>query len=172
MNFLVSLILGILRMLLPALLSARPTCERADPQSDLREKLRQRIRRHWGVCVLLVALAGCGPKTVYVPSGTPVRLLAFAVRYLPLAVSRPFLAKAVGGGRGAKMPSFHIDLHSGRGKSEVDYLNGAVVRAGAEAGIPTPVNQLLTDTLLQLTNNELPMAQFSRQPERLLQLQV
>ena len=74
MNFLVSLLLGILRIVLPALLAARPTCEKADPQPDLGNKLQQKIRRHWGVCVLLVALAGCGPKTVYVPSGTPVRL--------------------------------------------------------------------------------------------------
>ena len=101
--------------------------------------------------------------------GTPVRLLAFAVRYLPLAISRPFLAQAVGGGRGAKMPSFHIDLYSGRGKSEVDYLNGAVVRAGASAGIPTPVNKLLTETLLKLTKGEVPVEQFAHQPERLLQ---
>ncbi len=100
--------------------------------------------------------------------GTPVRLLAFAVRYLPLAVSRPFLAKAVGGGRGGKMPSFHIDLHSGRGKSEVDYLNGAVVRAGEQAGIPVPVNKLLTETLLKLTNREIPIELFARHPERLL----
>jgi 2-dehydropantoate 2-reductase len=102
--------------------------------------------------------------------GTPVRLLAFAVRYLPLVVSRPFLSKAVGSGRGDKMPSFHIDLHSGRGKSEVDYLNGAVVRAGDEIGIPTPVNQLLTETLLKLTNGEFTVEQFRSQPERLLQL--
>lgn len=102
--------------------------------------------------------------------GTPVRLLAFAVRYLPLVISRPLLQKAVGGGRGAKMPSFHIDLHSGRGKSEVDYLNGAVVRAGEEVGVATPVNRLLTETLLQLTNGEIPLEAFAHQPERLLAL--
>ena len=100
--------------------------------------------------------------------GTPVRLLAFAVRYLPLAISRPFLKKAVGGGRGAKMPSFHIDLHHGRGKSEVDYLNGAVVRVGKESGVPTPVNQILNETLLKLASGELPMDQFSQHPEHLL----
>ena len=100
--------------------------------------------------------------------GTPVRLLAFAVRYLPLVISRPFLQKAVGGGRGAKMPSFHIDLHSGRGKSEVEYLNGAVVRAGEQAGIATPVNRVLTETLLQLTHGEIPLDGFARQPDKLL----
>jgi 2-dehydropantoate 2-reductase len=102
--------------------------------------------------------------------GTPVRLLAFAVSQLPLAISRPFLKKAVGSGRGGKMPSFHIDLYSGRGKSEVNYLNGAVVRAGQENGIPTPVNQVLTETLLKLTNGETQISQFARQPEELLKL--
>jgi 2-dehydropantoate 2-reductase len=100
--------------------------------------------------------------------GTPVRLLAFAVRYLPLAVSRPFLSKAVGSGRGGKMPSFHIDLYSKRGKSEVDYLNGAVAQAGRRLGIPTPVNQLLTDTLLGLTREEIPLTIFAGHPEKLL----
>jgi 2-dehydropantoate 2-reductase len=80
------------------------------------------------------------------------------------------MKKAVGGGRGGKMPSFHIDLHSGRGKSEVEYLNGAVVRAGEQTGIATPVNRVLTDTLLQLTARNIPLEAFSNQPERLLRL--
>jgi 2-dehydropantoate 2-reductase len=101
---------------------------------------------------------------------TPVRLLAFGVRYLPLAVSRPLLGRAVGSGRGSKMPSFHIDLHAGRGQSEVGYLNGAVVRWGEKLGIPTPANRLLTETLLQLTNGRLARNTFARQPEKLLAL--
>ena len=108
-----------------------------------------------------------GIRAVDLP-GTPVRLLAFAVCCLPLAISRPLLGKAVGGGRGGKMPSFHIDLHSGRGKSEVDYLNGAVVRAGERFGIPTPVNQLLTKTLLGLTRGEIPLEEFAQQPKKLV----
>ncbi len=100
--------------------------------------------------------------------GTPVRALALAARYLPLSISRPLLGKAVGGGRGGKMPSFHIDLHSGGGKSEVDYLNGAIVRAGEAAGIPTPVNRLLNETLLGLTQGDIPIDTFRYQPEKLL----
>ena len=83
--------------------------------------------------------------------GTPVRALAFAAQRLPPNLARPILQRSVGGGRGKKMPSFHIDLHSGRGQSEVDWLNGAVVRFGAQVGVPTPVNRLLNDTLLRLT---------------------
>jgi 2-dehydropantoate 2-reductase len=101
--------------------------------------------------------------------GTPVRLLAFATR-LPLWLSKPLLGRAAGSGRGGKMPSFHIDLHSGRGKSEVDYLHGAVVRAGEKTGVPTLVNKALTETLLALTANRLPLEQFARQPNRLLDL--
>ncbi|MCI0520255.1 MAG: 2-dehydropantoate 2-reductase, partial [Chloroflexi bacterium] len=82
--------------------------------------------------------------------GVPVRALALAAR-LPAAIARPLMQRSVGKGRGGKMPSFHIDLHSGRGQSEVDYLNGAVARFGASVNIPTPVNRLLNETLLTLT---------------------
>ncbi len=101
---------------------------------------------------------------------TPVRLLAFSIRWLPLWLSRPLLAKAVGGGRGQKMPSFHIDFHSGNGKNEVNYLNGAVVRQGEYLGIPTPANRLLNDTLSALTENKMPAKEFTGKPEALLNL--
>jgi 2-dehydropantoate 2-reductase len=101
--------------------------------------------------------------------GTPVRALAFATR-LPMWISKPFLARAAGAGRGAKMPSFHIDLYSGRGKSEVEYLHGAVVRAGEKFGVPTPINKVLTETLMKLTNKEIPLEEFAHQPEKLLAL--
>ena len=116
----------------------------------------------------LRVMAAQGIKVVDLP-GTPVRQLAFAVKYLPLIVSRPLLGKAVAGGRGGKMPSFHIDLHAGRGKSEVDFLNGAVVRAGQRANIPTPVNNLLTERLLALTRGEIPLESYRGQPEKLIQ---
>lgn len=102
--------------------------------------------------------------------GTPVRLLAFAVRYLPPALSRPLVRRAVGRGRGGKMPSFHIDLHSGRCKSEVSYLNGAVSRYGARYNLATPANAVLTETLLGLTLGELHQRDFTRKPDKLIKL--
>jgi len=101
--------------------------------------------------------------------GTPVRALAFATR-LPLWLSKPLLSRAAGSGRGAKMPSFHIDLHSGRGRSEVEFLHGAVVRAGEKTGVATPVNKVLTDTLMGLTSGQLPMDRFAHKPDSLLEL--
>jgi 2-dehydropantoate 2-reductase len=106
-------------------------------------------------------------KVVDLP-GTPVRALAYATR-LPLWLSKPFLSRAAGAGRGAKMPSFHIDLHAGRGKSEVEYLHGEVVRAGEKCNVPTPVNKALTETLTALTNNEIPLDEFAHKPEKLLE---
>ncbi|MBU2609599.1 MAG: 2-dehydropantoate 2-reductase [Chloroflexi bacterium] len=116
----------------------------------------------------LEVMAAQGIRAVDLP-GTPVRALALAAR-LPAFVARPLLVKAVGGGRGGKMPSFHIDLHSGRGKSEADWLNGAVVRYAGKYGIPAPVNRALNDTLLAMTRGEIPLAEFSRQPQKLLAL--
>jgi 2-dehydropantoate 2-reductase len=105
-------------------------------------------------------------KVVDLP-GTPVRALAF-VAQLPPWISMLFLSRAAGSGRGAKMPSFHIDLYSGRGKSEVEYLHGAVVREGKKYNVPTPVNELLTNILLALTNKEIPLEEYANQPEKLL----
>jgi len=115
----------------------------------------------------LAVMRRLGIKTIDLP-GTPVRLLAFAVQYLPVSLSRPLMAKAVGAGRGAKMPSFHIDLHHGRGVSEVDYLNGAVVRAGVAMGLATPANQLFTTTLMNLTTGSLPLNTYQHNPAKLI----
>ena len=114
----------------------------------------------------LAVMDALGLEEVDLPK-TPVRMLAMATE-LPLWLSKPLLGRAAGSGRGAKMPSFHIDLHSGRGKSEVDFLHGAVVRAGKKAGVATPVNKVLTETLLALTNKEIPLDEFAGQPEKLL----
>jgi len=108
-----------------------------------------------------------GYEVVDLP-GTPVKALAFATK-LPLWLSRPLLGRAAGAGRGTKMPSFHIDLHSGRGKSEVEYLHGDVVKAGMKHNVPTPVNKVLTETLMALTNKEIPLEEFAKKPEKLVE---
>ena len=113
-------------------------------------------------------MAAEGARPINLP-GIPIRLLASASS-LPAFVARPLMMKAVGGGRGGKMPSFHIDLHAGRKQSEVEYLHGAVVRHGESAGVPTPVSRLLTETLLAMVRGEIAIAEFSRQPEKLIRM--
>ncbi len=113
----------------------------------------------------LAVMRARGLRVVDLP-GTPVRALA-AATYLPPLFREP-VARVLADGRGGKMPSFHIDLHSGRGKSEVRYLNGAVVRHGEALGLETPVNRLLTETLQALVEGREPLETYARQPERLL----
>ncbi|MFT3876163.1 MAG: 2-dehydropantoate 2-reductase [Propioniciclava sp.] len=108
-----------------------------------------------------------GHRPVDLP-GTPVRALAFAVEHLPRTLTQPIFVRLLGGSRGDKMPSLHIDLHAGRRRSEVGFLHGAVVRHGATVGVPTPVNALLTDTLEALTDGREDIATFRHHPEALL----
>ncbi len=117
----------------------------------------------------LSVMRALGVKVVDLP-GTPVRLFAFAVRFLPVSLAQPILKRAVGGGRGGKMPSLHIDLHKGNPQSEVSALNGAVAAHGARVGVATPINQKLNDVLLGLARREMPLATFAKQPEKLLSL--
>lgn len=114
----------------------------------------------------LAVMQAQGIQVVDLP-GTPVRALAFATR-LPLWLSKPFLSRVAGAGRGNKMPSFHIDLHAGRPNSEVEYLHGEVVRAGEKLNVPTPVNKMLTETLMALVKKELPLSEFAKKPEKLV----
>ncbi len=100
--------------------------------------------------------------------GTPVRMYSWAICKLTPRLSHLFISPMARKGRGRKMPSFHIDLHSGRGKSEVDYLNGAVVRFGERSGIPTPVNNWLNQTLLNLTQGSLPINEYANNPGKYL----
>ena len=55
------------------------------------------------------------------------------------------------------------------GKSEVGYLNGAVVRAGERVNVPTPANRLLTDTLQGLIDKKLEVEDYRHKPGRLLE---
>jgi len=114
----------------------------------------------------LAVMKAQGIEVVNLPA-TPVKALAFATK-LPLWISKPFVSRAAGSARGGKMPSFHIDLYSGRGKSEVEYLHGAVVREGKKWNVPTPVNELLTNTLLALINKEIPLEEYAKQPKKFL----
>jgi len=50
----------------------------------------------------------------------------------------------------ANTSSMLADVRQGR-KTEIDYINGYLVRLGSELGIPTPVNRMLTERIRQLS---------------------
>ncbi len=99
-----------------------------------------------------------------VPTGLLGRLI-----FLPTFAIRKTLGRIVARGRGAKMPSLYYDI--GRGRSEIEWLNGAVVKEGERLGIPTPVNRTLTTTLLHLIHNQDLHKEYLNQPQKLIRQQ-
>lgn len=97
--------------------------------------------------------------------GVPVGLLA-RLFFLPPALLRPILGRVVVSGRGMKRPSFHADI--GRGRSEVHWINGAVVQHAEKLGLGAPANSVLTGTLLQLVYAKGLIPSDLRQPWHLL----
>jgi len=89
--------------------------------------------------------------------GYPARLAAAAMR-LPAPVAQKLLAGRVGSGRGGKAPGLAADVASGRGRTEIDYLSGAVVDAGNRLGVRTPINAALTTLVRALEKGESPPA--------------
>lgn len=99
----------------------------------------------------------------------PFAALAPLIRSAPKALIRPVLRSQIGGARGGKLPSLHIDLHSRKGRSEVGWLNGAVVRKGSEVGMATPVNSVLTDVLTVLVADPAEIPAWRGNHDRLVQ---
>jgi 2-dehydropantoate 2-reductase len=100
----------------------------------------------------------------------PAALLAGAMRWMPAALLNPLLRGKVAGGRGGKPPSLQIDLMRGNQRSEGKFLYGAVARAGAEAGVSTPINRALWATLRAIATGEVAWETYRRRPELLLEL--
>ena len=80
----------------------------------------------------------------------PLGTLSSLLRHGPGWLLRPVLRKIVSGARGGKMPSLYLDLETGKAKNEIAWYNGAVARAGADVGVATPINQLLSQTVQNL----------------------
>lgn len=83
-QWLAAIIAGIVQAIV-AILAKRSqrTAEDARQQSQLRDRLRREVRRTWAgkslpmlavLAMLIFSVGGCGVRTIYVPSGEPVRL--------------------------------------------------------------------------------------------------
>lgn len=112
--------------------------------------------------VRLLGMMGLSPVDLV---GVPVRWLSRALTLPPRWV-QPLLRQSVAGGRGEKPPSFHRDI--GRGRSEVRWLNGAVVEHARSVGVAAPANSVLTEIMLGLVVGKLDPLEYRDQPERLL----
>ena len=98
----------------------------------------------------------------------PFRILTPMIMRSPKSLLRAILRKQVSSGRGGKMPSLHIDLHSGKSRSEVGWLNGAVVNLGQQFDVPTPINQLFYETLTNLLDDRISLEAWQGESKRLV----
>ena len=81
----------------------------------------------------------------------PLRWLNLLVREgVPPALRDPILVRMVNNSWGDQMPLLARDLRPGRYESEVEKLNGAVVRHALQSGMEVPVNQALHAMLTRI----------------------
>lgn len=104
----------------------------------------------WRETLRVMAAARIRPTNL---GSYPLRWLGLVLRIVPQPLLRFLLREEVTSARGDKWPSLHIDLAAGKGRSEIGWLNGAVAHRGAELGVATPVNTVLSNTLEHLTAN-------------------
>ncbi len=113
-------------------------------------------------------MAKLGIHSINLP-GVPMKLLLWLMLKLPRKLSRIILAKLIGSGRGEKMPSFHIDLHSGQTTLESPYLNGAICRFGEQVDVPTQVNHFLSQMLSDMTRRRDMIKEYDHEADRLFE---
>lgn len=143
-----------------AILDWTPAQVMADPVAAQLEALA------WQEALAVMAAQRIRPVTL---AGYPLPLLAPLARRLSPHLLARGLSSLVSGGRGSKMPSFHIALANDK-PSEVNWLNGAIAHYGRALGLPTPVNATLTEVLTALTDGRESRAAWRGQPERLARL--
>jgi 2-dehydropantoate 2-reductase len=118
-----------------------------------------------------------GLKPVALP-GAAVPWLARVVR-LPAFLSRPILARIVGGARAGKLPSLRVHIRAVEAgvppitavagePTEVHWMNGAVARFGVVTDVPTPVNSLLAELVDEVAADPKRRAALRGNPDRLL----
>lgn len=115
----------------------------------------------------LAVMRAQGLAPVSLP-GWPVPLIARLLDGLPLTALHRLLPYLVAHGRGGKPPSLQVDLERGLRESEVEYLNGAVVRTGRELGVAVPANALIYRTLSAMAQGSIPRDAYVANPHSLL----
>ena len=98
----------------------------------------------------------------------PAAMLSAIMRYAPNGLIIPLLRRKIARGRGGKPPSLHLDLARGNGRSEGEFLYGAVFCAAREQNLQAPVNQALWEILHGIASGSLSWDHFRRRPERLI----
>lgn len=154
------------KLLLNILGNASPAILGMSPDLVLAQRRLFNLERT-AFCEAMAVMRALGLRPVSLP-GYPVPLLAWTICSLPAWLLRPVFQRIIVRSRGGKMPSLYLDMVRQRKNSEVEFLNGAVVKQARELGVEVPVNEALFDTLMGIVRGEIPWENHRGQPERLL----
>ena len=102
--------------------------------------------------------------------GFPIRAMSAMIEKLPLPVIAPIVAKKMKNARGEKLPSLFEDLKHPEAPSEFEAMNGAVVRIGAQLGVPTPYQSLLMEVFQRCRQEPAFWERLRNNPDRLADL--
>ncbi len=108
-----------------------------------------------------------GIEVVDLP-GTSIKTLAFGVQSVPGFILKPILTAKVAGGRGDKPPSLQLAVRNGSSRTEVAWLNGAVVNAADQLKRYAPINHILALTLSDLVAGRLDRNSYRQNPGLLM----
>ena len=98
----------------------------------------------------------------------PAATFAWALKAIPAFLLQPVLRHQIAKGRGSKRPSLQYDVMNHSGRSEIDWLNGAVFRYGKAIGVHTPVNEMLTRVLDNIVTKRDTQAEWRGNISRLM----
>lgn len=107
-----------------------------------------------------------GVERVDLP-GFPIKLISNMIEKLPVPMVAPLVAAKMRRARGDKLPSLFFDLENPTAPSEIDDLNGAVVREGNRLGVSTPHQTLLLEAFSRCRTEPTFWERVRNTPDRL-----
>lgn len=107
-----------------------------------------------------------GLRRIELP-GFPIPLFCNLIEKLPVSVMAPIVGKKMSGARGDKLPSLFEDIAHPDRPTEIEHMNGAVVREGARLGVPTPYQALLMECFARCRRELAYWERLKAKPERL-----
>jgi len=108
-----------------------------------------------------------GIRPVALP-GYPVPLLVWWLTRFPATMTQEVFVRTFVQAHAGRSPSLRVEL-ARRRKSEIEFLNGAIVREGKRTGVPTPVNQALTQIIQGIVQGEISWQEYRGQTDRLIE---
>ena len=116
---------------------------------------------------LLAVAALKGIRLVNLP-GAPARALAWAGRWLPAPVLQVVMARRFGQRCSEDIPPLLRELRAGERRTEVAWLNGAVVQAADSIRRLAPINHALALIVSDIAAGRTPWEVYRHRPDMLL----